>query len=43
MQINYPLMFSLADDQDKDGFELENAEPRFSSFAVVRKLKIGCT
>ena len=32
---NYPRMFSPADDQDKDGFKLENAGPTFSSFAVV--------
>ena len=26
---------STADDQDKDGFKLENVGPTFSSFAVV--------
>ena len=35
MQRNYPRMFSPADDQDKDGFKLENVSPTFSSFAVV--------
>ena len=35
MQRNYPRMFSPADDQDKDGFKLENVGPMFSSFAVV--------
>ena len=35
MQKNYPRMFSPADDQDKDGFKLENVGPTFSSFAVV--------
>ena len=35
MQRNYPWMFSPADDQDKDGFKLENVGPTFSSFAVV--------
>ena len=35
MQRNYPRMFSPADDQDKDGFQLENVGPTFSSFAVV--------
>ena len=27
MQRNYPRMFSPADDQDKDGFKLENVGP----------------
>ena len=31
MQRNYPRMFSSADDQDKDGFKLENVA-----------VKIGC-
>ena len=35
MQRNYPRMFSRADDQDKDGFKLENVGPTVSSFAVV--------
>ena len=35
MQRNYPRMFSPADDQDKDGFKLENVGLTFSSFAVV--------
>ena len=35
MQRNYPRMFSLADDQNKDGFKLENVGPTFSSFAVA--------
>ena len=34
MQRNYPRMFSQADEQDKDGFKLENVGPTFSSFAV---------
>ena len=29
MQRNYPRMFSPADDQDKDGFKLENVGRRF--------------
>ena len=29
MQRNYPRMFSPADDQDKDGFKLENVARRF--------------
>ena len=33
MQRNYPRMFSPADDQDKDGFKLENVG------AVVTHLK----
>ena len=28
MQRNYPRMFSSADDQDKDGFKLENVRER---------------
>ena len=28
-------MFSPADDQDKDGFKLENVGPTFSSFGVI--------
>ena len=39
MQRNYPRMFSPADDQDKDGFKLENVGPTFSSFAVVTHQK----
>ena len=39
MQRNYPRMFSPADDQDKDGFKLENVGPTFSSFAVVTHKK----
>ena len=35
MQRNYPRIFSRADDQDKDGFKLENVGLKFSSFAVV--------
>ena len=31
----YSRMFSPADDQDKDGFKLENVGPTFSNFAVV--------
>ena len=27
MQRNYPRMFSPTDDQDKDGFQLENVGP----------------
>ena len=34
MQRNNPWIFSLADDQDKDGFKLENVGPTFSSFDV---------
>ena len=35
-------MFWPADDQDKDGFKLENGVgPTFSSFAVVTAQKIG--
>ena len=29
MQWNYPRMFSPADDQDKDGFKLENVGPTY--------------
>ena len=39
MQRNYPRMFSWADDQDKDGFKLENVGPTCSSFAVVTHQK----
>ena len=39
MQRNYPQMFSPADDQDKDGFKVENVGPMFSSFAVVTHQK----
>ena len=39
MQRNYPQMFSPADDQDKDGFKLENVGPTLSSFAVVKRTK----
>ena len=43
MQRNYPRMFSTTDDQDKDGFKLENVGPTFSIFAIRNALKIGCT
>ena len=39
MQRNYPRMFSPVDDQDKDGFKLENVGPTFSSCAVVTHKK----
>ena len=39
MQRNYPRVFSPADDQDKDGFKLENVGPTFSSCAVVTHQK----
>ena len=39
MQRNYPRMFSPADNQDKDGFKLENVRPTFSSLAVVTHKK----
>ena len=39
MQRNYPRMFSPADNQDNDGFKLENVGPMFSSFAVVTHQK----
>ena len=35
MQRNYPRIFSRADDQDNDGFKLENVGPTCSSFAAV--------
>ena len=35
MQRNYPRMFSLADDQDKDGFKLENVGPTFQVSVVM--------
>ena len=35
MQRNYPRMFSTTDDQDKNGFKLENVG--------LNALKIGCT
>ena len=38
MQRNYPRMFSPADDQDKDGFKLENVGPMFSSLAKNRDI-----
>ena len=41
MQRNYPRMFSPADDQDKDGFKLENVGPTFSSLAVVTPYKLA--
>ena len=40
MQRNYPRMFSPADDQDKDGFKLENV---VFKFRCRNALKIGCT
>ena len=40
MQRNYPRMFSTADDQDKDGFKLENV---VFMFRCRNALKIGCT
>ena len=42
MQRNYPRMFSPADDQDKDGFKLENLG-RVFKFRCRNALKIGCT
>ena len=39
MQRNCSWMFLPADDQDKDGFKLENVGPTFSSFAVVMHKK----
>ena len=36
---DYPRMFSPAENQDKDGFKLENVRPTFSSFAVITHKK----
>ena len=35
MQRNYPRMFSPADDQDKDGFKLENVAVETHQKSVV--------
>ena len=44
MQRNYPRMFSPADDQDKDGFKLENSRRAdVFKFRCRNALKIGCT
>ena len=44
MQRNYPRMFLTTDDQDKDGFKLENVGPGdVFKFRCRNALKIGCT
>ena len=39
MQRNYPSIFSLADDQDREGFKFENVWRTFLNFAVVTHQK----
>ena len=38
MQRNYPRMFSPADDQDKDGFKLENSFQVLLSWRTKNRL-----
>ena len=40
MQRNYPQIFFLTDDRDKEGFKFENVGLTLSSFAVVTHEKL---